>query len=175
MKDDTCPIDWSLFRSTEYRTVQGACVTCGDTFTGSAGRRYCSPVCRPGAVRCSGIAYGKCSRCAETFVRRDGQLGRYCSRRCTKSAERRRHRARKRGQVHEPYTLREIAERDGWRCHLCGGKVPDRPYTAHDNDATIDHLIPQSAGGDDVKSNVALAHNRCNYMRGATPLGSVRG
>lgn len=100
-----------------------------------------------------------------------------CAEHTTRIRRRRRKRAdraRKRGQNHEPYTLREIADRDGWRCHLCGGKVPDRKYAARDNDPTIDHLIPQSKGGDDIRSNVALAHNRCNWERGDQGLAQLR-
>jgi 5-methylcytosine-specific restriction endonuclease McrA len=72
------------------------------------------------------------------------------------------------------YTLREIAERDGWRCHICLSQVPDRPYKARPNDATIDHLIPVSAGGMDVRSNVALAHNVCNSKRSNTGPAQLR-
>jgi 5-methylcytosine-specific restriction endonuclease McrA len=66
---------------------------------------------------------------------------------------------------YERFTLREIAERDGWRCHLCHRSVPDRKYRAKPNDPTIDHLIPLSDGGSHTRVNVALAHNRCNSER----------
>lgn len=67
--------------------------------------------------------------------------------------------------VVESFTLREIAERDGWRCHLCNRKVPDRPFRSRPLDATIDHLVPVSAGGDHTRANVALAHFACNWKR----------
>jgi 5-methylcytosine-specific restriction endonuclease McrA len=70
--------------------------------------------------------------------------------------------------------MREIAERDGWRCHLCGRRVPDRPYRASPNDPTLDHLVPVSAGGDHTRANVALAHNRCNYERRADGPAQMR-
>lgn len=70
-----------------------------------------------------------------------------------------------RNRTGEDFTLREIAERDRWRCHLCGRLVPDRDYKARPDDPTLDHLIPQSEGGPHTRANVRLAHNRCNYER----------
>lgn len=32
---------------------------------------------------------------------------------------------------------------------------------------TIDHVIPISLGGDDIRANVQLAHFRCNNVKGA--------
>jgi 5-methylcytosine-specific restriction endonuclease McrA len=31
---------------------------------------------------------------------------------------------------------------------------------------TIDHVVPVSRGGDDIKANVQLAHFRCNSVKG---------
>jgi hypothetical protein len=127
------------------------------------------------------IEYATCpdAGCGALYVfdARNSRPSGCCQEHSTRIARRRRkraERARKRNQVHEPYTLREIAERDGWRCHLCGGRVPDQKYAARDNDPTIDHLIPQSHGGDDTKLNVALAHNRCNWERGNQGLAQLR-
>jgi hypothetical protein len=111
------------------------------------------------------------------FDARKNQPDGCCTLHSTRIKRRRRkraNRARKRGVAHEMYTLRDIADRDGWRCHLCGGKVPDRRYSAHDKDPTIDHLVPQSHGGADVRSNVALAHNRCNWERGNQGVAQLR-
>jgi hypothetical protein len=120
------------------------------------------------------------SNCGKLFAfdpRKNHQPAGCCTIHSTRIQRRRRkraNRARKQGVAHEAYTLREIAERDGWRCHLCGGKVPDRKYSARDKDPTIDHLVPQSHGGDDVRSNVALAHNRCNWERGNQGTAQLR-
>jgi 5-methylcytosine-specific restriction endonuclease McrA len=42
----------------------------------------------------------------------------------------------------------------------------------HNMGATIDHLVPVSAGGKDSLSNVRLAHRSCNCARGVG--GSVQ-
>lgn len=59
-----------------------------------------------------------------------------------------------------------IYERDGWVCQICTDPVdPDLPP----NDtwsATLDHITPRSAGGDDSPSNLRLAHRWCNSVRG---------
>lgn len=72
----------------------------------------------------------------------------------------------RRGVLHEPYTLEEIAARDRSRCGLCRGRVAMRLRVPHPKAPTIDHLIPVSEGGDDVKANVQLAHFACNTRRG---------
>jgi len=70
--------------------------------------------------------------------------------------------------------LREVAVRDNWICHLCGGVVPNRESRCRPLDPTIDHLIPLSAGGQHVPENVALAHFICNSRRGARDIDDAR-
>lgn len=36
----------------------------------------------------------------------------------------------------------------------------------HPKAPTIDHIVPLADGGDDVRSNVQLAHFICNSMKG---------
>lgn len=57
-----------------------------------------------------------------------------------------------------PISHRDIAERDGWRCHICGKKVTEKTWS-------LDHLIPLSKGGPHIPENVALAHVNCNSER----------
>lgn len=113
------------------------------------------------------IVIGDCARCGSAFVRQASLQARFCSPLCAKrdGRSRRKHNRRAAVPSGERFTSREIFERDGWRCHLCGLSVPDRPYAARDKDPTIDHLIPVSDGGLHVRSNVRLAHNRCNWER----------
>lgn len=85
-------------------------------------------------------------------------------------AKNRRRRAAKRGGVSEPYTLAGIAVRDRNRCRLCGGRVAMTKAVPHPKAPTIDHVVPVSAGGDDSRANVQLAHFLCNSVKG--PRGS---
>lgn len=79
-----------------------------------------------------------------------------------------RRRALQRGGRVEPYTLAEIAARDHCRCGICRKKVDMRIVDGRRSLApTIDHIVPISEGGDDIKTNVRLAHRRCNSSRGA--------
>lgn len=75
-------------------------------------------------------------------------------------------RALKKGAtVGEPFTVAEIRERDGNRCHLCRRKVSVKPYP-HPLSASLDHVIPLTKGGMHERSNVRLAHLSCNVAKG---------
>lgn len=133
---------------------------------------FCSQRCR-GMARGrqaseSPLAYGACARCGKNFVRRVGSVGSFCSEKCRDKSHERRREARKRsGRASgDHFTIRDVAVRDGWRCHLCGKQVPDEPWSGHPLNATVDHLLPLSAGGTDTLPNVKLAHFKCNTLRG---------
>lgn len=79
---------------------------------------------------------------------------------------RRARRARLAGVEREPYTTAEIAERDGYRCWLCGGAVDMGLKFPHRESASVDHVVPLSLGGDDTRPNVRLAHLGENVSRG---------
>jgi 5-methylcytosine-specific restriction endonuclease McrA len=64
-------------------------------------------------------------------------------------------------------TWQELGKRDRWVCHLCNRKVPQKPGKIEPTGATVDHLIPISAGGSHTWDNVALAHRSCNMARNA--------
>lgn len=62
--------------------------------------------------------------------------------------------------------VRDLALRDGDRCHLCSKRI-DMALPGTDRDGpTIDHLIPVSHGGSNDSLNLALAHRKCNMARG---------
>lgn len=67
------------------------------------------------------------------------------------------------GQVVKP---EELAERDGWICWLCGGDIDPCAPLGSPASATIDHVVPRSRGGANDRSNMRLAHRRCNGRRG---------
>jgi 5-methylcytosine-specific restriction endonuclease McrA len=66
----------------------------------------------------------------------------------------------------EFFTNREIFERDGWRCQICGKKVNKNLRGRHPMAASLDHIVPVSKGGKHVRSNVRLAHWICNLRKG---------
>jgi len=52
----------------------------------------------------------------------------------------------------------EVFERDKWICQYCGEKVSQQ-------NATLDHFIPQSKGGDDSKDNLRACCLVCNGIK----------
>lgn len=146
--------------------ITRTCVTCGKAFPGHRMRRVCSTTCkRPPSPAPPRI----CLTCGDSFTRHAG------ARRCIEcSNERklagfRRKNAVRRGASQSGITMsiRELGDRDGWRCHLCRKKVDPTLKSPDPGSATFDHLIPISDHGDDSPENLALAHHICNSKRGA--------
>jgi 5-methylcytosine-specific restriction endonuclease McrA len=63
--------------------------------------------------------------------------------------------------------MTEIAARDRNMCQLCGKRVAMTQRVPHPKAPTIDHVLPLSEGGGDLKANVQLAHFGCNSSKGA--------
>lgn len=126
--------------------------------------------------------YGICQGCGGTRPIKGGRrFCETCSAQLAKARNRRKNTKRRAARMRgaaievERYTTQEIAERDNWTCHLCKRKVTKRQLPhAHPRSATIDHLVPVSAGGDDVRANVALAHWSCNAARSDTGAAQLR-
>lgn len=81
-----------------------------------------------------------------------------------KTINRRKNVAR-RGALSGAFTVAQVGNRDGWKCHLCHQKVNRKLSGMAPKGPTIDHLVPVSGGGLDVLSNVRLAHRVCNVRR----------
>ncbi len=59
------------------------------------------------------------------------------------------------------WLLLRIAQRDKWKCHICGqGYMPGNPWH-------IDHDKPRAKGGTNHVRNLRLAHKRCNQDKSA--------
>lgn len=58
-----------------------------------------------------------------------------------------------------------ICERDGWKCGICGEPVDDNLRHPDPMCASLDHILPLSAGGTDDLSNLRLTHLLCNVRR----------
>lgn len=55
----------------------------------------------------------------------------------------------------------------GWACRWCRRPCVAAPGRA--DTATIDHLVPRSAGGRDGQENLVMACRECNGRRGSMP------
>ncbi|MFC6012692.1 HNH endonuclease [Nocardia lasii] len=81
-------------------------------------------------------------------------------------------RAEKWGVETELVIAREVFERDGWICHLCGDPIPEPLRTTrvlggkHDPlSPAVDHVIPLSRGGPHTMENCRAAHWTCNARK----------
>lgn len=151
-------------------------------------RKWCSEACRQKAYREAHPEYRarmkaqaaekhratykpashvlSCATCGESFQsgRRDRK---YCSDACRFRAAYVGRRGRQYGAAREPYTVLELAERDGWDCQLCHEPIDPTLKYPDPNCASVDHVIPLALGGDDTRVNVQLAHLTCNKRKGA--------
>lgn len=65
----------------------------------------------------------------------------------------------------EEYEHLEIFERDGWICQLCALPVDQGLIWPDRMSATLDHQIPLTLGGPDIRLNAQLAHYSCNSSK----------
>ena len=57
-------------------------------------------------------------------------------------------------------TMQYLGERDGWRCGICGKRIRDRKQ------ASPDHIVPLSKGGEHSLENLQITHRQCNLAKG---------
>lgn len=161
------------------QSVEKVCRHCGKTFTvtGKRDRTYCyDSWCAQSAYRQRKqageakmvVAHDvTCDECGARFVARYPSA-RWCSKSCANRYWGR-IRSRQRSVLSDAkYTDREIFERDGWSCYLCGEQVRMDVPRLHPLGATIDHVVPLSRGGIDEPSNLRTAHWRCNSLKGSS-------
>jgi hypothetical protein len=154
-------------KNPDYRR-HGVCIHCG-----GACRVFVCDLCKPLASRAA------VRKWKENNIPRKHRKGtcRWCQAKCetftcapcrnkNRFAARRKTRKRLDGVEWEHYTPTEIAERDGWRCQLCRKAVNRRKRWPDPMCASIDHIVPITKGGTDVRANVQLAHLRCNISKG---------
>jgi 5-methylcytosine-specific restriction endonuclease McrA len=78
----------------------------------------------------------------------------------------RRRRARMYEAAVESIQEREVFDRDGWCCYICGDPVVQDVPTGTLNKAVVEHVIPLSKGGTHTSDNVRCACHRCNSIKG---------
>lgn len=85
-----------------------------------------------------------------------------------------RRRAYRKGRASDDYTPTEIAERDGWRCGICGAHISRDLGHPHPRSLSIDHIVPYAAGGDDTRANVQASHLTCNVRKNVNGTDQLR-
>jgi hypothetical protein len=161
--------------------TQRACSYCGKTFdavvyyrSGRAPvhRQSCSDRCwrLAFAARMYGITPGQSSPCTDcgADAERMTRVGPLCVR-CSLARKRVRYQRRnlkRRAGGTVLMSINELADRDGWRCHICRHRVSHRLQWPHPRSPSRDHLVPVSDGGSNDPVNLALAHLACNVKRG---------
>lgn len=171
-------------RAERFASVEADCAWCFKSFTGRAGKRFCSKNCRSSAVahnkvwkRMDSCIIPTCFECCSPMPFVGSNQGTPLCRNCSISrkgaSEVRRRECVSAGTA--GINWKSVGERDGWFCHLCGKRVKAVPGGAHEpNGANVDHLIPISAGGKHEWSNVAISHRSCNVSRGAKGVAQLR-
>lgn len=114
-------------------------------------------------------------------TRQGGSGTRFCSTACyrlsdsfrdAKRISRATRKARQRGAQVEPVNPIKVFERDGWRCHLCGGKtIKSKRGTYHPKAPELDHIVPIGRGGEHSYRNTACAHRACNHAKSDSIVG----
>jgi len=118
-----------------------------------------------------------CVECGLTFVAEYGtKLRRFCSEACGNKASKRISRVKakavKRAATVEAVSHARVFARDGWLCHICGGRTDKaRRGTYHPNAPELDHIVPLAKGGAHSYANTACAHRKCNAAKSDTIMG----
>lgn len=73
----------------------------------------------------------------------------------------------------EQYTVDQVLQKFGNRCHLCGQEIDlSAPrkigLDGWENGLHLDHVIPLSRGGSDMVDNIRPAHGMCNLRKGSS-------
>jgi hypothetical protein len=146
-----------------------SCAHCQRSFDRPRGttRRFCSGTCRgahANTLRPMRITAFRCHKCGTLFSN-GGRPRLFCSRECA-GLDRNPRPFVYRSSRRYAELARRILERDHYRCGLCGKRINPRQRPPHPLSASLDHIVPRSAGGTDDPANLQAAHARCNRRRG---------
>ena len=93
-------------------------------------------------------------------------------RKAAKQRQRSRRRARLKGNRYENYTLEQVLELYGTKCHICGEEIDMKAprlcgVKGWERGLHLDHVIDIQFGGADALDNVKPAHALCNLRKNA--------
>lgn len=175
-------------RAARHAAINAGCVGCGASIVQGARSRnlkkWCSETCRQRewAVRNPELVSAQIERRADrlksaTIERNSGQRctvcgdefgsrwpRKYCSDPCKFRAAHVARYAIRKGARREPYALADVLSAS--RCGICTGGIDQSLSYPHPMSVSLDHIVPLSMGGDDVRENVQAAHLRCNQSKG---------
>lgn len=109
-----------------------------------------------------------CARCGHPEIRRHPKGGRICQSwqcqaRRTAEGNLRYQRELRQAKRGTSVRARDVFERDGWRCYLCGRSTPEHLLkTSRGDGPTLDHVIPLSRGGTHDMANLRCCCRACN-------------
>jgi endogenous inhibitor of DNA gyrase (YacG/DUF329 family) len=118
-----------------------------------------------------------CAECGNPVGYKFGRSRIFCAKKClkqnlaqraehkeTQKAARKKRKAIQRGaKVGQAFSYKQVFDRDGWRCQLCGKVTPERKRgTISNNAPEVDHIIPLSKGGEHSLNNVQTLCRACN-------------
>lgn len=63
--------------------------------------------------------------------------------------------------------FRQVVERDGWTCWICGWAIDPEAPQNDAGQASLDHVVELARGGSNAVENLRLAHRYCNESRSA--------
>lgn len=171
--------------------VTRSCVICGTNFVKKTGKRVCCSLeCRKEQLLRYGRGYqatfrvenpkppvdtfpARCWFCHSDFDATRRKF-RYCSIECQQVHHGRadnpyviRRKERMAAATVEKFTKKEIYDRDGWVCGICGDSISKECQYPDAYSASLDHIIPLAKDGEHSRANTRAAHLICNIRKGS--------
>lgn len=161
--------------------VSVRCELCGIEFQRTVrkvawkkGKSYCSRACKDRArnkavrqAREAAKPLRSCVHCGAAMPRAMRRDAKFCSAECNEAAHAQwRKMAKRRGADGKAkFNRADIADRDQWRCGICGGLISRRKKHPDPYALSVDHIVPLARGGSNEPTNLQAAHLRCNLSR----------
>lgn len=178
----------SKLRAFRKRVSRLHCPVC-DALVERARSRFCSDECARQFGFLTSCKHCGCETHATGYRGSSRRACAECKKRIEKEGNRRakrrygrnyRDRARYHGVNYVAFPVRDIYERDGYRCQICSKRVfrkaryRKRDGKIHPLSPTIDHIVPMCRGGNHEPSNCQTACFMCNSKKGASGGGQLR-